>query len=92
MPVASGRGHDGAIAIHQSDAVMWVGRLTDGASVEVPAAPFVHLYVARGAVLLDGRQLDEGDAARLTDAGSPVLTSVGDSEVIIWETHRQVDR
>ena len=27
VPVASGRGHDGAIHIHQQGAVMWVGRL-----------------------------------------------------------------
>lgn len=92
VPVASGRGHDGAIVIRQGDAVMWVGRLTDGETVEVPVAPFVHLYVARGSVVLDGTRLGEGDAARLTDAGGLGLRSTGDSEVIIWETHREAIR
>lgn len=92
VPVASGRRHDGAIAINQSGAVMWVGRLTGNESVEVPAAPFIHLYVAKGTVLLEGTSMGEGDAARLTDAGHLTLTSVGATEVIIWETHGEARR
>lgn len=92
VPVASGRGHHGTVTIHQRDAVMWVGRLTPNETVAVPDAPFVHLYVAKGTALLDGQQLNEGDAARLTHGGSPALTSVGDSEVIIWETHGAAQR
>ena len=88
VPVASGQGHDGAITIHQKDAVLWVGRLAAGKTVTVPDAPHVHVYVARGAVTLDGAgDLHEGDAARLTDAGSPSLTATADgTEVIIWQT------
>jgi redox-sensitive bicupin YhaK (pirin superfamily) len=88
VPVASGRGHEGAIKIHQRDAVLWVGRLAPGTTVDVPAALHVHVYVARGSASLDGAgELREGDAARLTDAGSPTLTAGADgTEVIIWET------
>ena len=88
VPVASGRGHDGAITIHQKDAVLWVGRLAAGKTVTVPDAPHVHVYVARGSVTLDeAGELGEGDAARLTDAGSPSLTAGPDgTEVIIWQT------
>jgi redox-sensitive bicupin YhaK (pirin superfamily) len=88
VPVASGKGHDGAITIHQKDAVLWVGRLAAGKTVPVPDAPHVHVYVARGSVALDGAgDLDEGDAARLTDAGAPLLTAWHDgTEVIVWET------
>jgi redox-sensitive bicupin YhaK (pirin superfamily) len=88
VPVASGRGHDGAIKIHQRDAVLWVGRLEAGSTVDVPDAPNVHVYVARGTATLDGAgELHEGDAARLTDAGSPNLTAGPDgTEAIIWET------
>lgn len=86
VPVASGRGHEGAVAIHQPGAVMWVGRLADGETVTVPDAPFVHVFVARGSVALDGDTLVEGDAARLTAAGAVEVSSIGDAEIIVWES------
>jgi hypothetical protein len=88
VPIASGRGHEGAVTLHQRDAVCWVGRLEPGTTVTVPDAPHVHVTVARGAVDLDGAgRLDTGDAARLVDAGAPTLTSADDgAEVVIWET------
>lgn len=88
VPVASGRGHDGAITIHQRDAVCWVGRLGPGATAGVPDAPHVHVYVARGAVHLEvAGDLGEGDAARLTAAGTRRMTAGPDgTEVIVWET------
>jgi hypothetical protein len=48
----------------------------------------VHLFVAAGAVDLEGAgQLVAGDAARLVDAGTPTLTSASDdAEVLIWVT------
>ena len=33
MPIASGKGHDAAIAIHQRDAVLWGARLAAGEPV-----------------------------------------------------------
>jgi quercetin 2,3-dioxygenase len=90
--VASGRGHEGAIGLRQRDAVLWAGRLTAGQRDTIPAAPFVHLFVARGSVELeDAGRLDEGDAARLTDAG-PLAVTAGDSgaELLVWEFHREV--
>ena len=30
VPIASGQGHDGAVAIHQRDAVLWGARLAAG--------------------------------------------------------------
>ena len=86
VPVASGKHHEGAIHLHQKDAVLHVGKLTDGETVTLPEAPHVHVFVARGAAELDGQSLAEGDAARLTDAGAVQLTSTGSSEVIVWET------
>jgi quercetin 2,3-dioxygenase len=88
VPVASGRGHEGAVALHQRDAVLHVGRLGAGERVELPAATHVHAFVARGtATLDDGSTLDAGDAVRLTDAGAVGLTA-GDAgaEVVVWET------
>lgn len=87
-PIASGQGHEGAIAIHQRDAVLWGGRLTPGEAVAVPDGPHAHLFVALGSAELDGAgRLDQGDAARLTAAGSPMLAAGPDgAEVLIWVT------
>jgi redox-sensitive bicupin YhaK (pirin superfamily) len=90
VPIASGRGHDAAIGIRQGDAVLWGGRLAPGEAVTVPDARRVHLFVARGAVELAGAgPLGPGDAARLTEAGSPRLVAAAaeGAEVLIWATH-----
>lgn len=87
-PIASGQGHDGAITIHQRGAVLWGGRLQPGEVVSVPEGPHAHVFVATGSAHLDGGgDLAAGDAARLTDAGSPALTAGdGGAEVLIWVT------
>jgi hypothetical protein len=88
VPVASGRGHDSAIQIRQRDAVLWAGRLTPGEVVAIPDAKWVHLFIARGGVSLEGAgALVEGDAARLTGAGELKLTADPDSgaEVLVWQ-------
>jgi quercetin 2,3-dioxygenase len=97
VPVASGRGHDSAIAIRQRGAVLWAGRLRPAETVAVPDGRNVHLYVAKGGVTLEGPllpqgneslQLSTGDAARLKTAGSPRLTAdpTSGAEVLIWQT------
>lgn len=92
VAVASGRGHEGAVHIHQAGAVLWVARLVAGQTVEVPDAPFVHVFVAAGTAQLDGRTLNAGDAARLTGAGALPLTAIEPAEVLIWETDAAVAR
>jgi redox-sensitive bicupin YhaK (pirin superfamily) len=88
VPIASGRGHDAAIRIRQSGAVLWGGRLKPGETVPVPDAPFAHVYIAKGAAEVEGAgRLETGDAVRLTAVGAPRLTAdaaVG-AEVLIWE-------
>jgi quercetin 2,3-dioxygenase len=88
QPIASGQGHPDAIAIHQRDAVLWGGRLTDNETVPVPEGNHVHLFVAAGAARLGADSLlKAGDAARLTNTPVPALTA-GDqgAEVLIWTT------
>ncbi len=88
VPVASGRGEHTAIAIRQQGATLWAGRLKPGAAVTVPDARFVHLFVARGGATLEGAgELTQGDAVRLTAAGSPRLTAdpATGAEVLVWE-------
>ena len=88
IPIASGKGHDKAVAIHQRDAVLWGGRLAPGERVDVPEQRHVHVFVAVGAGALDpGGELATGDAARLTDASGLTFTAGSDgAEVLIWET------
>ncbi|MDQ4020539.1 MAG: pirin family protein [Actinomycetota bacterium] len=76
-----------AIFIQQQHAALYAARLQSGASVELPAAAFVHLFVARGAVDLEGTgPLDTGDAARMTAAGGQRVTAgTKGAEVLVWE-------
>ncbi len=88
VPIASGRGHHAAISIRQRGAALWVGRLKPGESVRVPDARFAHVFVAKGAVDLEGAgPLAGGDAVRLTAAGTPRITAAdaAGAEVLIWE-------
>ena len=87
-PIASGQGHEGAVVIHQRDAVLWGGRLTPDEAVTVPDGGHVHLFVAIGSADLDGAgPLLEGDAVRLTSAGERRLVAGPEgAEVLIWVT------
>jgi quercetin 2,3-dioxygenase len=89
VPVASGRGHEGAVTIHQRNAVLWAGRLAPSTTVTVPDAAHVHVFVAVGTATLDGAgELATGDAVRLTAAGARSLTAGPDgAEVLVWEMH-----
>jgi len=89
VQIASGRRDHSAISIRQKGAVLWAGRLKPGQSATIPDARYSHLFVARGAVKLEGvGVLGTGDAARLTGAGSLEITAAGDAgaEVLIWES------
>jgi redox-sensitive bicupin YhaK (pirin superfamily) len=89
VPIASGRGHDGAVRIQQRDAILWGGRLRPGGSVTLPTAPAVHLYVARGPVEMEGMSvLAQGDAARITLSDGRRVTAPSDgagAEILVWE-------
>jgi len=86
VPIASGQGHDAAIAIRQRGAVLWGGRLLPGESVSVPDGRHVHLFVPLGDGSLEGAgTLGTGDAARLTGAGSPTFVAgPTGAEVLVW--------
>ena len=73
VPVASGMDkHDGASAIRIRNryAALHAARLQPGQAVELPEAPYLHLFVPRGAVTLEGAgELATGDAVRFTATG-----------------------
>jgi redox-sensitive bicupin YhaK (pirin superfamily) len=92
VPVASGRGHDAAISIRQDGAALWAGRLKPREALTLPDAPFMHVYVARETVELEGAgRLQRGDAARVTAMPGLSLTA-GDAgaEVLVWEMHGRI--
>ena len=86
--IASGRGHDAAVGIHNKNAALHGARMQPGDAVELPDAPFLHLFVACGAVTLEGSgPLHDGDAARFTAAGGHRVTATAPSEILVWEMH-----
>ena len=88
VPVASGQGHDAAIAIQQKDAVLWAARLSPGERIDVPSAAFGHVFIARGSAQFESKgPLATGDAVRLTGVDDMSLVADDEgAEVLIWTT------
>ena len=91
VPVASGMDrHDGAAAIRIRNryAALHAARLGAGQSIELPEAPYLHLFVPRGTVDLEGAgTLVAGDAVRFTASGGQRVTALDPAEVLVWEMH-----
>lgn len=91
VPVASGMDkHDGASAIRIKNkyAALYAARLRPGQSVQLPDAPYLHLFVPRGSVTLEGAgALVAGDAARFTATGGQKVTATEPAEILVWEMH-----
>lgn len=85
----SGHAADRAISIHQAHAALYAARLRPGASAALPTGPWVHVFMARGAVDLEGAgRLAAGDSARITGSDGQRLTAGTDgAEVLVWEMH-----
>jgi quercetin 2,3-dioxygenase len=63
-------------------------RLQAGDSIELPQAPYLHLFVPRGSVTLEGAgELHEGDAVRFTASGGQRVTAAEPAEILVWEMH-----
>lgn len=77
-----------AITINNRYAALHGARLQPGQSVELPQAPYLHLFVPRGEVALEGAgALGEGDAVRFTASGGQRVTATEPSEILVWEMH-----
>ena len=91
VTVASGMPeHDGAAAIRIKNryAALHAARLQPGQSVQLPEAPFLHLFVPRGQVTLEGAgPLAAGDAVRFTATGGQQVTATEPAEILVWEMH-----
>jgi redox-sensitive bicupin YhaK (pirin superfamily) len=94
VAVASGLdAHQGGAAtrIKNKYAALYASRMSPGEVVELPDAPFVHLFVARGFVALEGAgPLAAGDAVRFTATGGNKVTAAEPAEILVWEMHATV--
>jgi redox-sensitive bicupin YhaK (pirin superfamily) len=103
VPIASGlprHAADTALLINQRGAGMSIGRLRAGGWVQLPAAPFVHVFVARGTVQVEGSAAPAGsagaevvrvgDAVRIIGCDGQRVTAMADAEVLVWEMHRDL--
>lgn len=84
--ITSKTGRDGSIPIHQ-DADLWLGKLGNGDRVTHKLAPGrnVWLHVAEGEVSLNGKKLEGGDAAAVSEETSLELSATKPSQVLLFD-------
>lgn len=85
--------HDAATAIRirNRHAALYAARLLPGQPVQLPDAPFLHLFVARGTVDLEGTgTLTAGDAVRFTASGGQRVSATEPAEILVWEMHAEL--
>lgn len=91
ITVASGTDPDAAITIGNAGATLYAARLQPGDSVELPAAPYAHLFVAAGRIDLEGSgSLGAGDAVRCTGGGGQRVRAEAPAEILIWKMHKRL--
>jgi redox-sensitive bicupin YhaK (pirin superfamily) len=84
--IASREGAEGSVRIHQ-DARVYSG-LFDGqerTTLDVAPGRRVYVHVARGAMTANDTELAAGDALKLTDAASLVLSGGRAAEVLVFD-------
>jgi redox-sensitive bicupin YhaK (pirin superfamily) len=74
------------VAQPRRDAVLWAGRLDGHGSIELPAAPLVHAFVATGALLRSSlaEPLHAGDAFLITDEPAHTVTAGVPTDLLVW--------
>jgi redox-sensitive bicupin YhaK (pirin superfamily) len=94
VPVASGmEKHDGASAIHIKNryAALYAARLQPGQRIQLPEAPFLHLFVPRGALTVEALgAVHTGDAVRFTATDGQQVTATEPAEILLWEMHATI--
>ena len=76
-----------AITIRNKYAALHGARMQAGDSIELPSAPYLHLFVPRGEITLEGAGRARGDAVRFTASGGQRVTATEAAEVLVWEMH-----
>ncbi|MGW6280549.1 pirin family protein [Kribbella sp. NPDC055071] len=92
VPIASGLPHHAAstaVRINQAAAGLSIARLAPGDAVDLPTAPYLHLFVALGTATLEGSgALGTADAARLNGSdGETITAGPAGAELLVWEMY-----
>lgn len=84
--VASRDGREGSVTIHQ-DAEIRAAILEGGAEIRHEFRPGRHgwIQIARGTVRLEGRAMEEGDGAAVSDESAVTLSGEGGAEVLLFD-------
>ena len=84
--IASGDGADGSVTIHQ-DARVYAALLDgdDRVTHTLPQGRRAYVHVARGAVRVNGIELEAGAAAALTDEPGIILDRADAAEVLLFD-------
>jgi hypothetical protein len=89
VPVVSGHEPDAAVSVGARGCTLWATVLKPDVTRVLPAAPFVHLYVARGELQLEsGGPLAAGDSVRLTGEAALSATASSEAELLVWQLSR----
>ena len=84
--LASPDGEDGSVTIHQ-DAKLFVSLLAPGQEVvhELKKGRYAWFQVAKGAVDVNGKVLNQGDGAAISDEQNVTIKATQDSEVLLFD-------
>ncbi|MER5479056.1 pirin family protein [Streptomyces sp. NPDC002734] len=75
----------GAYELPEAGAVLHIHRLAAGENVVLPDTGSLYLHLATGELVLEGRVLAPGDAARLSDEKGLVAEAADAAEFLVWE-------
>ena len=84
--IASPDGRDGSVVVHQ-DAHLYAGLFdgTESASLALDPERFAYVHVATGAVVVNGVQLEAGDAVRVTAETQLSLGDARQAHVLMFD-------
>jgi redox-sensitive bicupin YhaK (pirin superfamily) len=84
--IAASDGRDGAVTVHQ-DASVYAGILEPGQEIVQQMVPGRHAWiqVARGAVTVNGNEMDQGDGAAISDESAITIAGREPSEVLLFD-------
>ena len=81
--VAEGEGR-GVVPIATRGASLHVAEIGAGGRLPLPESPQLHVFLARGRVLLGERTLAPDDTARMLDEGGREVVAEADSQLVVW--------
>lgn len=89
VPIASGMPRHRPVCpvvVHNAGAALYAARLGADGVVVLPEAPFLHLFVAKGAIAVErAGRLNAGDAVRFTDSGGQRVTALLSAQILLWQ-------